>query len=673
MSLIVRRRRQARQCRKGSTASRGAPSQGPQGPQGPAGLQGVPGPQGPVGSQGGPGPHGAAGSQGAPGPQGPPGPQGATGPQGTAGSPGAPGPQGPAGSQGVLGSEGPEGPAGFASDHAYIYNLNAQTVAPESDIAFNSNGIVSGGFSHTPGDSQIVIGTIGDYAVTFSVTGATANQFALFLDGQLVSGTLYGSDDPNQMNIGQAIITVNSAPAVLTLRYHSNISILSVQLQTPAGGIQANVTASIFLQKLGSQIVVEVADSAELLAALENESVSTIIAAPGFYDISAGPPIVRSTAVLIQSIAPGATLQMNSDQSFTPLSFGENVTVLANRIRNLTQGVNYATLAAALAAANDGDTIELSPGSYTVELTSPNPLIINQSITLRGISAQLTQVAFNIAGSTDFPYFSLRADDIVIENIHWIGPSPVSGSSNSLFNIPFATFLPLVLYQNITLQYCIFEGGRYTAFVNTDSLNFVGNTIIHLGVRDSLVFQNAQGTTLIYGNRFIGTANTSRRTISIEGSFPAAFATGTIEIANNTALNFFQFILMNIITVSLTYHVRENLVEHDSRASGSSSIIFFMADGGIDFAQFNDILIEENILIQPIPEHLAVYLDYSFNLGGTVPAQDQIQVHFNYFSFALPWGVVTDTVDPSYPVGFSTGAPPGMNLTAFELVGNVNF
>jgi hypothetical protein len=581
---------------------------------------------------------------------------------------------GPPGPPGPPGLTGPQGPPGFSSDHAYIFNLSSQTVSPETDISFDSNGPMFGAIFHVPGSSDIVISNPGDYYVLFDVTGATVNEFALFLDNQLVEGTIFGSDNNNQQNTGQAIITVASVPATLTLRYHSNIPILSVQLQTPAGGTQPNVTASIFLQKLGTQTSAIVATSADLLAALNNDGISSVNLTPGVYDISASTPVIRTTAVRMQSVPPGATVTMNSDQDFSWITVGDNVTVIANRIRNLNQGLDYPDMYAAVAAASSGDTVELNPGIYTIIVQGPpapfgNPVqqfVINKSLTIRGLSAQLTQVQFNnIAGVLDFSYMSIQADNVIIENIHWIGPTPTGLEQNSLFNVALKAF-PSQLWKNIVMRYCIFEGGRRTAFIDTDTFTFVGNEIIHTGDRDALVFERIQGGTIVYGNIFNGGIS-SRRTISIEGSF----ANDLIQISNNEATSWSQFILFNSPTTNVTFLVHENFVDHQTRSG--SSIIFFMAPGGVDFSQFNTILINENILIQPNSMRLAVYLDYTTPGATSIPANGEIKVHFNYFSFALPWGKPTDTVDPSFPVGFSTGAPLGMSLAAFDLVGNVNF
>lgn len=152
----------------------------------------------------------------------------------------------------VPGPQGPQGPAGTSgtaasTDYAFIYQSTAESVAPQTDVTFDTNGPIFGAIAHTVGDSVITINTPGNYKVIFSVTAQQANQFALFLNGALVAGTIYGSNDTDQQNTGVAIITV-AGSSTLTLRNY--ISATSVLLETLAGGTANNVTASILIQRL---------------------------------------------------------------------------------------------------------------------------------------------------------------------------------------------------------------------------------------------------------------------------------------------------------------------------------------------------------------------------------------------------------------------------------------
>ncbi|WP_165998413.1 collagen-like protein [Bacillus sp. Cs-700] len=151
--------------------------------------------------------------------------------------PGPPGPTGPPGANGTAAS----------TDYAYIYQATAQIVPIETDVTFDTNGAIFGAIAHTVGDAGITINTPGDYKIIFSVTGQQSNQFALFINGTLFPGTIYGSNSTDQQNTGFAIIQVAS-PVTLTLRNHTSAG--SVSLETLAGGTEANVTASILIQRL---------------------------------------------------------------------------------------------------------------------------------------------------------------------------------------------------------------------------------------------------------------------------------------------------------------------------------------------------------------------------------------------------------------------------------------
>jgi hypothetical protein len=133
------------------------------------------------------------------------------------------------------------------SQYAYIYNLGLETVAVEADIAFDSNGVMTPGISHTPGNAGIGIVEAGTYEVTFSVSGTEPSQIAIFLNGTLVPGTIYGSGAGTQQNTGQALVVV-PAGAVLTIRNHTSSA--AVGLAAPIGGTGVSSNASVVIEKL---------------------------------------------------------------------------------------------------------------------------------------------------------------------------------------------------------------------------------------------------------------------------------------------------------------------------------------------------------------------------------------------------------------------------------------
>ncbi|WP_139194390.1 hypothetical protein [Bacillus sp. MUM 13] len=557
---------------------------------------------------------------------------------------------------------------------------------PENDILYDSNGTTIGAITHTPGTAGILINDPGDYYISFSVTGNITNQFALFNGGVLVPGTIYGSDDAGQQNTGQTILTVDTVPATLTVRYHTNIVPLTVTLQTEAGGSQANDTASVFIQKLGAQTTVTVASSADLLAALNNNTFSRIVLTPGIaYNISTSPAVIRTSAVRLISTA-NTSVTFNIDQAFNFITIGANVTPIVNRITNITLGVTYATIQAAINAAANGNVIELSPGTYNVTVginTPDDQLLINKSITLRGISSALTNVVFVSNGnSLDLPYMVIAADNVIVENINFTGPTPAivgAGDMNSIFTIPASFGPPPSIFTNIKMRYNIFNGGQYTGFIAADRMQFIGNTIFHNFLHNCLVLTFNITSTLIYGNIFNGSTD-SKGAILIENSFGGEFAQGLMNISNNSVFSFFQFIVWDTVAVNVSLEVTENYVNHtgNSYSPGITAATFsFYITGGWDFSGFTEILFQENIFVKSdLPNGLAVYLDYGG--GGTnLPAAGQIKILDNFFSYLQPWGGPGDTLlpavppQPVLPIGYTTGPP--VTVTMFVIQGNQLF
>ena len=112
----------------------------------------------------------------------------------------------------------------------------------EGTVPFSTNGTITGGIAHIPGTGEILLAESGIYDIIFFVQGDRSNQFALFVDGVLVPGTIHGIDAANINNIGEVLISI-TAPAVLTIKNH--ISFGPVSLDTQLGGLLDQVNASI--------------------------------------------------------------------------------------------------------------------------------------------------------------------------------------------------------------------------------------------------------------------------------------------------------------------------------------------------------------------------------------------------------------------------------------------
>ncbi len=543
---------------------------------------------------------------------------------------------------------------GTITDYAYIYNKSDQVVHINEKVKFDSNGIIIGGIGHLAGDGDIILLKPGDYKISFSVAGADANQFGLFLNDTLVSGTIYGSGNTNQQNTGQAVISVNDPiPSVLNLRNHTSNT--PVALQSVQGGNEANVTASISIQRLHEQTSTDVSTSEELLAALQDENIDIINLEPDSYDLSGSPAITRIKAVCLKSIVPGAEIQFAVDQDLTFIILGNYVSPAANTIYNITQKLFFPTIDDALASADPFDEILLFPGTYT----QTTQIKIDKPLTLRGLSSNNTVIEFD---SSLIVSLSIESDDVTIKNLHMIGPTMPAGD-NWLFQIPLKAF-PSDFYNNITISGCIIEGGRRNGFIYASNLSIVGCKFIHTGNRNSLNIVATEGYALISSNIFQGGAE-SLAAITYETG-GNEITSGTIVIRDNVMERHSQFVLFN---TSLWGDIEQLLVQGNKinhRDRSGNSIIFLPI---ADFNQFKSIIITKNTIVNENAERLGVLLDYRFG-GAAVPNFEQIKVLFNSFDVVKPWGGAGFTVDPNYPIGFSDMAPVALTFDVFEMIGN---
>ncbi|MGV2620901.1 UNVERIFIED_CONTAM: right-handed parallel beta-helix repeat-containing protein [Halobacillus marinus] len=340
-----------------------------------------------------------------------------------------------------------------------------------------------------------------------------------------------------------------------------------------------------------------------------------------------------------------------------PLPAGITCSIQAGRIYNVNQQTFYDLIAVAVADANDGDTLIVTPGTYTQTAA----LTIDKPLTIRGFSAGSTLVDFPAPFTAETAVF-LQADAITLENLSFTRTfSDVTGDE-TLIRIPPQGVGDY--YSGIVIRDSNLTGGERTLIVNVDDFTLENNTITHTGDEQSLEIRGALGTTTISGNSFIGGA-TSLAAIRFQPNTPTDEFSGTFLVDDNTMERHSQFVFFeNSAFTNVSIFVRRNTINHLDRAG--SSIIFYP----FNFPGIDTILIEENNITNPNTQRLAVYVDYRDG-GTTAPTAGQIQVVRNTLAVALPWGRAFDTVSPDAPVGFTTiGIPFGMSLTAFDLVDN---
>ena len=133
------------------------------------------------------------------------------------------------------------------SQFGYVYNTGSQAVAVGASVTFDSNGILTAGVTHAAGSSEITLTDAGAYKVAFSISAVEASQYTAFLNGVAIMGATYGSGSGTQQNNGQFIVAVATGD-VLTIRNHTSAA--ASTLQSLVGGTEANVNASVLVERL---------------------------------------------------------------------------------------------------------------------------------------------------------------------------------------------------------------------------------------------------------------------------------------------------------------------------------------------------------------------------------------------------------------------------------------
>ena len=89
--------------------------------------------------------------------------------------------------------------------------------------------------------------TRGAYEISWIVSGVEPGQFALFVNGAVSPGGIFGSGAGTQQTNGHGLVVLHAGDVV---SIHNHSSAAAVTLQTLAGGTQTNVNASVLIRKV---------------------------------------------------------------------------------------------------------------------------------------------------------------------------------------------------------------------------------------------------------------------------------------------------------------------------------------------------------------------------------------------------------------------------------------
>ena len=177
------------------------------------------------------------------------------------------GPTGATGEMGATGATGEMGPTGSYDTRTFlsIYNLDEQLVATENNVVFDHNKVVVGSCSHIAGSTDSFFWKPGYYHIFTNLFHIEPCQFSLFLNNNLVSGTVIGSPTGSSQNSLTIIIEITAEDvmvtetsesptgfaALLQVKNHTSFPLLGVVLNGHSGSgsevDQINAIFTVFL------------------------------------------------------------------------------------------------------------------------------------------------------------------------------------------------------------------------------------------------------------------------------------------------------------------------------------------------------------------------------------------------------------------------------------------
>ena len=162
------------------------------------------------------------------------------------------GPVGPQGIQGIPGTSG-------SSAYSYASNSAAQLVLAEAPVAFADVGTPLGGITPNLNASlaaeSFTVTTAGVYKVSFSIVATTANQVAIWVNGNGPGSTTFGADpgnagSPAVPNDGTAVINLLAGDVVSLVNTETAQALGVMNLISPAGGVGSSVDAWILIERM---------------------------------------------------------------------------------------------------------------------------------------------------------------------------------------------------------------------------------------------------------------------------------------------------------------------------------------------------------------------------------------------------------------------------------------
>ena len=385
------------------------------------------------------------------------------------------------------------------TSYGYIFNTGNQTIPVGGDIPFNTNGALAG-ISHDVDTGTITLENPGTYAVWFSVTGETPNQFALFQNDSPVPGSIYGTESASVGNVGMVIISAEAGD-VLSVRNFTSTG--PVTLDNSVGGTEVNTSASIKILRIGPPTSPDPALAAvnaaqnvpEMRLAIEDPALGLDLTAynalsPALQDQVLATILANRPTLGYQTVA---SVQDALNNAINQLVDPDNIYVRAGSVEgNGSIAKPFGTIPEGIAAVNPGGTVHVLAGTYPItaqiNVNKPDITVLGEEGTLLLLQADLIPLLITGNGATlqgltitsDIPYpkefIQIGAPNVKLIGNTVYGPFQPPPMDTWVVN---RAVVSQVATSNVLLEGNTFYSLRTGMYINPNTTGAINNNIVY--------------------------------------------------------------------------------------------------------------------------------------------------------------------------------------------------
>lgn len=378
-----------------------------------------------------------------------------------------------------------------------VYHTGNQQIESNASIPFDYNGPLNQ-VTHQEGSGSVTVEQAGLYTAWFTVAGQTANQFALYQNEAVLLDSTYGASSGG--NHGTA--TVNAAAGdVVSLR---NRTSSAITLNNTAGGTETSVSASIFLLKIGSNVIPDptltdvnaAQDSAQINAAITAPALGLNLteynALTSYQQQYVCSGLLANRPTLGYLTVSGVQQMLNFYVGLAPTHAADpdNIQVkadatggngsIANPFDDIQQGIN---------AVNSGGTVHIQSGNYqvasTINLYKTGVTLSGQQgsmitamtadmhvMVITGSGTKVEGLTFTSNEVSKIYFILVEANDVTIQN-NMIYEPPQASLINNEAIIIFLNKTGLQILNNTI--YSVYFG----IYTESDSIGTISGNIIY--------------------------------------------------------------------------------------------------------------------------------------------------------------------------------------------------